>query len=104
MAVLEYVLLGVLLLSAVFIIVAVILQKSSEEGLSGSIAGGAETFYGKDKASHSDRVLFRWTFIASLVFALAVLVVYIIQPDYASSYSVDSWQDLIDQGYSHLFE
>ena len=42
----EYVLLAILLLSAVFIIVAVIFQKSADEGLSGTIAGGNETFYG----------------------------------------------------------
>ena len=47
MEILEYVFLIILLISAVFIVVAVLLQKSNEEGLSGSIAGGAETFYGK---------------------------------------------------------
>ena len=36
----EIVLLAILLLSAIFIIVAVIFQKSSDEGLSGTIAGG----------------------------------------------------------------
>ena len=43
----EFVLLAVLLLSAIFIIVAVVFQKSADEGLSGTIAGGNDTFYGK---------------------------------------------------------
>ncbi len=101
MQVLEYVLLVVLLVSAVFIVVAVLLQKSSEDGLSGTIAGGQETFYGKDKSSHSDRALFKWTLIAAIVFAVAVIAVYIIQPDYADSYALDQWKALSD--YSSIF-
>jgi preprotein translocase subunit SecG len=102
MEILEYVLLIILLVSAAFITVAVLLQKSNEDGLSGTISGGAETFYGKDKSSHSDRVLFKWTLIAGIVFCLAVLVVYVIQPDYAASYTLDAWKDMIGS-YDHLF-
>ena len=98
----EYVLLAVLLICAAFIVVAVVLQKSSDEGLSGTIAGGAETFYGKDKSSHTDRALYKWTLIASIVFAVAVLAVFVIQPDYANSYSLDQWQEIVSS-YSHLF-
>ena len=54
----QYILLGVLLLSALFIIVAVIFQKSGDEGLSGTIAGGSETFYGKEKAQGAEKVWF----------------------------------------------
>ena len=39
----EYVLLIALLLAAIFIVVAVTIQKTSDEGLSGTIAGGSET-------------------------------------------------------------
>ena len=100
----EYVLLAVLLISAAFIVVAVVLQKSNDEGLSGTIAGGAETFYGKDKSGSADRALYRWTLIAAIVFAIAVLAVFVIQPDYANSYSLDAWQELVENsGYSHLF-
>ena len=100
----EYVLLAVLLISAAFIVVAVVLQKSNEDGLSGTIAGGAETFYGKDKSGSVDRALFRWTLIASIVFAVAVLAVFVIQPDYADSYTLDSWKDIVNSSYSHLFQ
>jgi preprotein translocase subunit SecG len=105
MIVLEYVLLVLLLVSAVFIVVAVLLQKSSEDGLSGTIAGGADTFYGKDKSSHTDRALYKWTIIAAVVFMLAVLAVYIIQPDFASSYKLDVWQtdSYLNPTYNYLF-
>ena len=105
MEILEYVLLAVLLVCAAFIVVAVVLQKSNEDGLSGTIAGGAETFYGKDKSGSAVRALYRWTLISAIVFALAVLAVFVIQPDYAQSYSLDAWQEIAkESGWSHLFK
>lgn len=94
--ILEYVLLAVLLLSAVFIIVAVVFQKSADEGLSGTIAGGNETFYGKEKSAHTDKLWFRLTLIVSIVFVAAVLLVYIIQPDYDGSAALDDWKQWSD--------
>ncbi len=95
--VLDIILMSILLISAVFIIVAVIFQKSADEGLSGTIAGGNETFYGKDKAGNADKAWFKWTLIACVVFAVAVLVVYVIQPDYTGAAALDSWK----QGSTH---
>ena len=89
----QYVLSAVLLLSAVFIIVAVIFQKSADEGLSGTIAGGNETFYGKEKSAHTDKLWFRLTLIASIIFVLAVLMTYVIQPDYDGSAALDDWKN-----------
>ena len=98
----EIILLGVLLLASIFIVVGVTLQKSSKDGLSGTIVGGADTYYGKDKAVQKDKVLGKWLMIVSIVFAVAVLVVYVIQPDYNSaSYGLDQWQNLSD--YSSIF-
>ena len=39
----EVILLGVLLVAAIFIVIGVTLQKSSKDGLSGTIVGGTET-------------------------------------------------------------
>ena len=89
---LEWALLGILLVSALFIIIAVIFQKSADEGLSGTIAGGNETFYGKEKSAHTDRLWFKLTLIVSIVFVVAVLMVYIIQPDYDNSSMLDGWK------------
>lgn len=98
----NYVLLAVLLLSAIFIIVAVIFQKSADEGLSGTIAGGNETFYGKDKSAHTDKLWFKWTLIASIVFVVAVLLTYVIQPDYDSGAALDNWKQISE--YADLFK
>lgn len=98
----EYVLLSILLLSAIFIVVAVLMQKSGDEGLSGTIAGGSDTYYGKDKSVHSGRQLGKWTIIVSVVFAIAVVVVYIMQPDYTQSYNnLDYWQKVSE--FSSIF-
>ena len=92
MGVLEYILLAVLLVCAVVITVAVLFQKSGDKGLSGTIAGGSETYYGKDKTGGIEKKLFKWTLIAGIVFAVAVVVVYVIQPDYNNSFDVNAWQ------------
>ncbi len=98
----EYILLAILLLSAVFIVVAVTLQKSEDEGLSGTISGSSETFYGKDKSIQTGRLLRKWTMIIGVVFALAVVVVYVIQPDYVKSYNnLDYWQQVSE--FSSIF-
>ena len=90
----EYVLLAILLVWAFVITVAVLFQKSGEKGLSGTIAGGSETYYGKDKSGGIDKKLFKWTLIAGIVFAVAVIAVYVIQPDYIEGYDVNAWKNL----------
>ena len=91
----EYILLALLFVAAVFIVVAVTLQKSNDDGLSGTIAGGSETYYGKDKSMQRGRLLAKWTLIVSIVFALAVVVVYVWQPDYTQSNdNLDYWQKI----------
>ena len=99
----EYVLLAVLLLAAIFIIIAVLFQKSTDEGLSGTIAGGnSETYYGKDKSKHTEKLWFKWTLITGIIFALAVILTYVVQPDYnANGYDVDFWHNFSE--FSGLF-
>ena len=69
----------VLIISAIFLIVAVLMQQGKNHNLSGAIAGGAETFFGKSKASTLDKKLSRLTSIVAIVFALIVLVSYLMQ-------------------------
>lgn len=99
---LEYILLGVLLAAALFIIIAVTLQKSDSEGLSGTIVGGTETYYGKDKSMQKNKKLGKWVLVISIIFALAVLVVYVMQPDYhQSQYGLDAWKEASD--FANIF-
>ena len=88
-----YILMGVLLLMGAFLIVAVLMQHGKDHGLSGTIAGGAETFFGKDKGTRIDRMLGRLTTIVGIIFVVIVIVVYVVQPDYSSDYAnVELWQ------------
>ena len=88
-----YILMGVLLVMGAFLIVAVLMQHGKDHGLSGTIAGGAETFFGKDKGTRSDRMLGKLTTIVGILFVVIVIVVYVVQPDYSSDYAnVELWQ------------
>jgi preprotein translocase subunit SecG len=98
MIVLEYILLSLLLICAIVIVVVVTLQKSNE-GLSGTIAGGSETYYGKDKGNAKGKLLFKISLIACIVFAVAVLAVYVLQPDYANIQN--NWNSI--SKYSSIF-
>ena len=84
-----------LLLMGIFLVVAVLMQHGKSHGLSGTIAGGAETFFGKDQGGRIDRGLGKMTTIVGIVFVAVVVVVYVIQPDYdvTSTYSA-AWKSL----------
>ena len=76
---LELVLSIVLLVLGVVLTVAVLLQHGKSYGLSGTIAGGAETFFGKDKGGALDKILSRVTTIVGIVFVVVVLFLFMTQ-------------------------
>ena len=67
----------ILLVFAVFLIIAVLLQSSNEKGI-GVIAGAGESFLGKDRGSRLDKLLNKLTPIIASAFAIIVLVMYLI--------------------------
>ena len=70
---------GILLLvMAVALIVAVLFQSGKDKRLSGTIAGGAETFFGKEKGAKADKALSLATAIVSIVFVVVVVAMYIV--------------------------
>ena len=69
----------VLLVSSIFLVIAVLMQNGKSHGLSGAIAGGAETFFGKNKGKTIDKKLSLFTTIVSIVFVLIVIVAFVIQ-------------------------
>lgn len=92
------ILIGVLLiLVSIFLIIAVLFQSSKNARLSGAIAGGAETFFGKTKGKSIDKKLGSLTVIVSIIFAVVVLALYAIQPGKAKlSYDYDFLNDYIE--------
>lgn len=71
----------ILLIFAVFLTVAVLMQSGKSHNLSGAIAGGAETFFGKNKGKTIDKMLSKLTTIVAVCFAVLVIVVFVIQDD-----------------------
>ena len=69
-----YILGGILLALAVVITALVLLQQGKDKNLSGAIAGGADTFFGKSKGANNDKLLSTITAVASVIFAVVVIV------------------------------
>ena len=71
----------ILLAAALFLVIAVLMQHGKQKGLSGTIAGGAETFFGKQKGKTIDKILSKLTTIVAICFVVIVIAMYAIQPD-----------------------
>lgn len=69
----HYVIGGVLIVSAIVIVVTVMLQQSQQQGLSGAIAGGADTFFDKNKGRTIESKLAMITKIVAGVFFVVAL-------------------------------
>ncbi len=69
----------VLIIASIFLIVAVLMQEGKSHNLSGAIAGGADTFFGKEKGSILSNKLSKLTSVVAIVFVLLVLVSYFMQ-------------------------
>ena len=74
MTALQYVLSIVTIIIAVIIIVLVILQESKQTGLSGSIAGAADTFFGRNKGRTMEAKLAKYTKIVGTIFFILAFV------------------------------
>lgn len=70
---------GVLILvCALFLVVSVLLQSSKNHRMSGVVSGGAETFFGKQKGKTIDAKLSKATAVISVLFAVLVLALYVV--------------------------
>lgn len=59
---------------SVLLILVILMQSSNSDGLSGSIAGGAEQLFGKKKSRGYEAILSRITAVLSVVFIVLSLV------------------------------
>ena len=72
-------LLGIILvISAIAIIVLVMLQQSQQQGLSGAIAGGSDSFFDKNKGRTKEAMLAKLTKILAIVFLVTALVAVVV--------------------------
>lgn len=80
MATIKLVLTIIQVLAAIFLTFVVLAQSGKSAGLSGAIAGGADTFLSKNKAKSWDSKLARWTKWVAIGFMLLTLII-ILLPD-----------------------
>ena len=64
----------VMAIVSIFLIVSVLLQSGNSDGLSGSIAGGAEQLFGKKKSSPYEALLKKLTVVAAVLFIVVSLI------------------------------
>ena len=68
------IILGILiLLTSICIVISVLMQEAKQQGLSGAIAGGAETFFGKSKGRTMGQKLVKITRILAVIFFILTL-------------------------------
>ncbi|MCU9593194.1 preprotein translocase subunit SecG [Caldibacillus thermolactis] len=68
-----------LIIDCLALVAVVLLQSGKSAGLSGSIAGGAEQLFGKQKARGLDAILQRTTVVLSILFfVLTILLAYFV--------------------------
>lgn len=76
---------------AVVLVVVVLMQHGKQQGLSGAIAGGAETFFGKNKGRTIDAMLKKFTAVVAALFVISSIVLTTVSvKEYKSSSSSDA--------------
>lgn len=60
---------------SIILIVVVLLQESKSTGLSGTIAGGAETFFGKNKGRTMEGILGKLTSVIAVLFLICSIAI-----------------------------
>ena len=74
MEILKYILMGIFVLVCIVATVLVLLQEGKSQGL-GAIAGGSESYWGRNKGRSMEGNLEKWTKILMVVFfVLAVIL------------------------------
>ena len=74
----QYVLGSILLVLAIALIVIVLQQSGKERGLSGTIGGGADTYFGKSGGNTKEKLLTKLTIIGSALFVVCAIALTIL--------------------------
>ena len=79
----------VLILISIVLIIAVLLQQGQRQGL-GAISGGAETFFGKNKAKSYEAKMAKVTKIGAAIFIVAAIAATIVASHPATTTADDT--------------
>lgn len=85
---------------SIVLIATVLMQHGNQQGISGAIAGGAETFFGKNKGRTIDAMLKKVTAVVAVLFIASsvVLAVYSIQSNKADTEAPAAQTEVADEG------
>lgn len=86
-----------LIIMGIFLVISVLMQSSKNHRLSGSVAGGAETFFGKQKGKQMDAIFNTATTVVTIIFVVLVIVLYMLQPSPKTDEQI--YQEMLDAGY-----
>lgn len=78
MSVAEIIVGSLIIIFAIVIIAAILLQEGRRAGINGAISGGADTFLSKNKARSVDAFLARWTKVIAIVFMILVIIAFVL--------------------------
>jgi len=70
---------GLLIVSSIILIASILLQSGKSAGLSGSIGGGAEQIWGKNKARDYDDKFDKITKVSAILFLVSALLLAFLQ-------------------------
>ena len=68
-----------LILASLILIISILLQPGKSAGMSGEIAGGAESIWGKNKSKSYEGKLEKLTAVSAIIFVIASLILVAIQ-------------------------
>lgn len=68
-------LMALLAIASIVLILSVLLQSGNSDGLSGSIAGGAEQLFGKKKGRGYEAILSKITIVCAVLFIVLSLAI-----------------------------
>ncbi|NMB04657.1 MAG: preprotein translocase subunit SecG [Tissierellia bacterium] len=74
-----WILIALLIVSGLALIVSILMQSGKQAGLSGSIGGGAEQLFGKQKGRSLDTMFERITKIAAIVFMISAVALVVVE-------------------------
>ncbi|PID82482.1 MAG: preprotein translocase subunit SecG [Clostridiales bacterium] len=79
MTVFYWIIMSLFILSCIVLIVSILMQSAKTAGLSGSIGGGAQQLFGKQKGRSLDSLFNKITKIAAVVFIVSAVALLLVQ-------------------------
>lgn len=79
MTAIYWIFIGLMIVSGFVLIVSILMQSGKQAGLSGSIGGGAEQLFGKQKGRSLDTLFDKITKVSAIVFMIAAAGLVIIE-------------------------